>query len=107
MKINQEYIFTGNWVAGFTQSDGSFVVSFDKQSGNGLPIRPRPIFNLTQSITELKMFEALHSFLGIGRLQKNKNNITLVVTSIEEIVSVLIPFFERYPLPSALTQASD
>ena len=96
--MNKKYNFTGDWIAGFTQSDGSFVVSFENQSGNGLSIRPRPLFNLTQSNTELEMFEALQSHLGIGRLQKNRNNVTLVVTSINEIVSVLIPLFDKYPL---------
>ena len=90
--------FTGHWFAGFVLSDGSFGVGFEKQTGNGLPIRPRPIFNLTQSITELEMFEALHRYLDIGRLQKSRNNITLVVTSISEIVLVLIPLFDKHPL---------
>ena len=96
--MTNKYNFTGDWIAGFTQSDGSFVISFEKQSGNGLPIRPRPLFNLTQSNTELEMFEALQNHLGIGRLQKNRNNITLVVTSIDEIVSILIPLFDKHPL---------
>ena len=64
----------------------------------GLSLRPRPLFNLTQSNTELEMFEALQNHLGVGRLQKNRNNVTLVVTSINEIVSVLIPLFDKYPL---------
>nr|UKQ56112.1 LAGLIDADG endonuclease [Taiwanofungus camphoratus]WRO45205.1 LAGLIDADG endonuclease [Taiwanofungus sp. YW-2023a] len=44
------------------------------------------------------MFEALHNHLGIGRINKNRNNVTLVVTSIDEIVSVLIPLFDKHPL---------
>ena len=95
--MNKKYNFTGDWIAGFTQSDGSFVVGFETQSGK-LSIRPRPMFILTQSYTEFEMFKALHSYLGVGRLQKNRNNITLVVTSIDEIVSVLIPLFDKHPL---------
>ena len=78
--INKLYNFTGDWIAGFTQSDGSFVVGFETQSGK-LSIRPRPMFILTQSYTEFEMFKALHSYLGVGRLQKNRNNVTLIVTS--------------------------
>ena len=84
--INKLYNFTGDWIAGFTQSDGSFVVGFETQSGK-LSIRPRPMFILTQSYTEFEMFKALHSYLGVGRLQKNRNNVTLIVTSINEIIS--------------------
>ena len=68
--------FTGHWFAGFVLSDGSFGVGFEKQTGNGLPIRPRPLFNLTQSNIELEMFEALQNHLGIGRINKNRNNVT-------------------------------
>ena len=84
--MNKIYNFTGDWIAGFTQSDGSFVVGFETQSGK-LSIRPRPMFILTQSYTEFEMFKALHSYLGVGRLQKNRNNVTLIVTSINEIIS--------------------
>lgn len=95
--MNKIYNFTGDWIAGFTQSDGSFVVGFETQSGK-LSIRPRPMFILTQSYTEFEMFKALHSYLGVGRLQKNRNNVTLIVTSINEIISVLIPLFDKHPL---------
>ena len=44
------------------------------------------------------MFLELQKYLGIGRVQRNRNNVTFVVSSIEEIVSVLIPLFEQNPL---------
>jgi len=50
--MEKNYLFTKDWISGFTQSDGSFVVSFESKN-NGIPIRPRPVFNLTQSISEL------------------------------------------------------
>jgi hypothetical protein len=67
--------FTLDWFVGFTQSDGSFVISFENKK-DGLIIRPPPIFNLTQSIIELEMFIELQKFLGVGRIQKNRNNVT-------------------------------
>ena len=65
--MNQKYIFTNDWISGFTQSDGSFVISFDSRK-SGLPVRPQPIFNITQSINELDMFIALQKYLGVGRV---------------------------------------
>lgn len=29
--MTNKYNFTGDWIAGFTQSDGSFVISFYKR----------------------------------------------------------------------------
>lgn len=95
--MNKKYNFTLDWISGFTQSDGSFVVSFETRK-EGMPIRPRPIFNLTQSIAELDMFIALQKFLGVGKIQKNRNNVTFVITSIDEIITVLIPLFDKHSL---------
>lgn len=95
--MNNKYIFTNDWISGFTQSDGSFLVCFEKQKTK-IPIRPSPTFNLTQSIDELEMFIALQKYLGIGRVQKNRNNVTFVVTSLDEIITVLIPLFDKHPV---------
>jgi hypothetical protein len=67
----KNFKFTNDWIAGFTQSDGSFVVTFSKQN-KGIPIRPVPVFNITQSITELDLFVALQKHLGVGKLYKNR-----------------------------------
>ncbi len=95
--MKKNYNFTPFWIAGFTQSDGSFVVSFEN-SKKGMLIRPRPVFNLTQSIEELDMFIALQEYLGVGKIYKNRNNVTLVVTSIKEIVTVILPLFDNHSL---------
>ena len=95
--MNNKYIFTNDWISGFTQSDGSFLVCFSKQKTK-IPVRPIPTFNLTQSIDELEMFIALQKHLGIGRVQKNRNNVTFVVTSLDEIITVLIPLFDKHPV---------
>jgi LAGLIDADG endonuclease len=41
------------------------------------------------------LFLALHKYLGVGNIIKNRNNITLVVTSIDEIIKVIIPLFDK------------
>lgn len=95
--MKKKYNFTGDWISGFTQSDGSFVVSFLKQK-KGVPIRPQPVFNITQSIVELEMFKALHNQLGIGRIYTNRKNVVFVVKSIDEIVDVILPLFDKHPV---------
>lgn len=95
--MKKNYKFTNDWIAGFTQSDGSFLVTFSKQK-KGIPIRPTPIFNITQSITELDLFIALHKHLGVGKIYKNRNNVVFVVKSIDEIVKTILPLFEKHPV---------
>lgn len=42
--------------------------------------------------------QALHTFLGVGRLVINRKRVSIVVTSLKEIVTVILPHFEKYPL---------
>jgi hypothetical protein len=64
----------------------------------GLPIRPVPIFNITQSKIEFDLFIEIHKKLGIGKVYNNRQNVIFVVKSIDEIVEVLLPLFDKYPL---------
>src|SRR5260221_12270103 len=95
--MKKKYNFTGDWISGFTQSDGSFVVSFLKQK-KGVPIRPQPVFNITQSIVELEVFIALHNQLGIGKIYIHRKNVVFVVKYIDEIVYAILPLFDKHPV---------
>ena len=52
---NNNFNITSDWISGFTQSDGSFVISFINTK-SGIPLRPVPVFNLTQSKIEYELF---------------------------------------------------
>lgn len=95
--MTKNYNFTGDWISGFTQSDGSFIVSFLNKN-KGVFIRPQPVFNLTQSISELEMFLALQKYLGVGNIYRNRKNVVFVVKSIDEIVEVILPLFDKHPV---------
>jgi LAGLIDADG endonuclease len=86
-------------VSGFTQSDGSFSVLFDKVKrvhGLRLPVRPRPVFTITQSLKELDMLIAIQKFLGVGTIQINeeRNVANLTVRSLDDIFNVILPLFD-------------
>ena len=40
--------------------------------------------------------QALHTFLGVGRLVINRERVSIVVTSLKEIVTVILPHFEGW-----------
>ena len=94
---NKNFNITPEWLSGFTQSDGSFVISF-MSTKIGIPIRPVPIFNITQSKIEFDLFIEIKKKLGIGKVYNNRQNVIFVVKSIDEIIEVLLPLFDRYPL---------
>lgn len=74
--------FTGGWLSGFTQASGSFTVVFDKRK-SGLCIRPKPIFTITQHISELELFKKMQQHFGMGFITQNKGNqsVSFLVTS--------------------------
>lgn len=95
--MNNKYIFTPEWISGFTQTDGSFTISFEKRD-KGILFSPSPVFNLSQTNVEWDMFLSLLKYLGAGKVYKNRNGVILVVKSIEDIISVIIPLFDKSPL---------
>jgi len=95
--MNKNFNITPDWISGFTQSDGSFVISFMSPK-IGMPIRPVPIFNITQSKIEFDLFIEIKKKLCIGKVYNNRQNVIFVVKSIDEIVEVLLPLFDKYPL---------
>ena len=97
MNTNKNYKFTEGWISGFVQSDGCFTVAYEKR-GSGLGLRPKPIFVLTQDISELDLFKNLLVYLGAGYITTNKNNVSLYITSLTDIVNVLYPIFDKVPL---------
>lgn len=42
--------------------------------------------------------QALHTHLDVGKLVINGHRVSIVVTSLKEIITVILPHFEKYPL---------
>lgn len=95
--MNNNFKFTNGWISGFIQADGCFTVTFEKKK-TGLLIKPRPIFVLTQDISEENLFKEIHKWLGIGFIVKRKENITLTIKSLSEFKDILFPILDKYPL---------
>ena len=94
---NNTFVFSPGWISGFIQSDGCFTMTFEKKA-KGLGVRPKPIFVLTQDISEKEMFKSLHKYLGCGYLTKNKTSISLYITSLYALSNILFPILYKYPL---------
>lgn len=81
---------------GFTQADGSFMVIIKKQPRGKFLYRFVPTFELSQSIHDLELMQALYTYLGVGRFVINRERVSIVVTSLKEIITVILPHFERW-----------
>jgi len=63
-----------------------------------MPYYPRPSFVLTQNIREKQMMIELLKYIGVGKLYYSRNEINLVVRSLDEITKVILPQFDAFPL---------
>jgi len=89
-----------NWIAGFTNGEGSFTASLflDKDAMWG--VVPQCEFNITQSMTDVILLEALHGyFKNTGGVYARQNNVgTVSFRKISVLKNTIIPFFIQYPL---------
>ena len=76
------------------------MVIIKKQPRGKFLYRFVPTFELSQSIHDLELMKALHTYLGVGRLVINRERVSIVVTSLKEIITVILPHFEKYRVES-------
>jgi hypothetical protein len=89
-----------HFVTGFTDGEGSFIVSVTKAPDHKLGLRVKAIFRLNLHKEDLVLLKLIQSFFGgagnIGEDYKGICNYT--VYSLEEICNVIIPHFDKYLL---------
>ena len=98
-------VLTPEYVAGFVDGEGCFNVS----------IRPHPtvrygsryvvghVFQIYQHHDDLELLENIRVFFGCGYIRSkgpNSNVSTFTVSRRDDLRTIVIPFFERYPLNS-------
>ncbi len=111
----QERLIKLGWVIGFIDGEGCFSISFVKQSDREEKNRIRRgyksgyqvfhEFAVTQGAKSLQSLKKLKSFFGVGEIYINKRYdnhkehlYRFVVRKREELLNVIIPFFQENPL---------
>ena len=110
----QERLIKIGWIIGFVDGEGCFSIGFVKQSGGGnrkgykTGYQVWYEFAVTQGAKSLSSLEELQKFFGIGKLYLNKRYdnhkehlYRYVVRKRDDLIQVIIPFFQRYPLKTA------
>jgi len=88
-----------HWVTGFTDAEGSFIISVYKRSdSNNWQIKPS--FELGLHSKDISTLQELKNYFGVGIIntRKGKNVTSFTVTKINDLVNVIIPHFSNFPL---------
>ena len=90
----------GYYLAGFTDGEGSFNVSFRPRRDYPIPWKVSLSFNVSQKDRVILALFKTH--LGCGTLRGRPDGVWYFeVTNISAIIENVIPFFERFPFLSA------
>lgn len=95
------------WITGFTQADGTFGLNYTKQARMKLGYTCLPQFRITQHERDLTVLKRILAALGCGILIKptgNRDRYTISVANISDLVNIVIPLFEKYPIYGAKYQ---
>ena len=93
-----------HYVAGFVDGEGTFHVAFQRNPTARLGWQAVPEFHLSQNESSRSVLEAIRRRIGCGNMKANHRERTrdqtlvLVVRNRHDLLTKVMPFFERYPL---------
>lgn len=89
------------YVTGFTDGEASFVILVLKRALYKTGWNIVPVFTISLNSRDRVLLEKIQSFFGgIGNItiRKKDNSVYFTVKSVKDIVNVIIPHFDKYPL---------
>nr|YP_009262004.1 GIY-YIG endonuclease [Chrysoporthe austroafricana]AMX22079.1 GIY-YIG endonuclease [Chrysoporthe austroafricana] len=90
------------FVTGFTDAEGSFMLILRKKAVVNVGWSVEPVFQIKLHIRDLPLLESMQSFFdGKGVISKDgKNAVCFRVSSLKQILNLIVPHFDKYPLIS-------
>lgn len=95
--------YFANWISGFTDGEGCFVLRMDaKAKASKIPI-PAAHFAIALRSDDLAILEMIRSFFGCGGISFKRNKRGFVgksfaINRIADLHEIVVPHFEEYPL---------
>jgi hypothetical protein len=89
-----------NWVTGFTDAEGCFMINITKRKTNKMGWQIRPCFQIKLHYRDKKLLMKIKSFFNeIGHISfSNDNGVMYRVNKLDDIINIIIPHFDKYSL---------
>lgn len=98
---NNDQELKPKWVTGFEDGEGAFMINISKCYRTKLGYSFRGIFQITVHRDDKFILEKVKKFFkNVGHIKKISHYFTYKVDSFDELIKVIIPHFEEYPLLS-------
>jgi LAGLIDADG endonuclease len=87
------------WVTGFTDAEGTFTIVIDKVQKRKLGWRIQSKFQICLHVRDLPLLLKIkHFFRGIGSVSVSGDLAFYSVSSVKDLVNIIVPHFLNYPL---------
>jgi hypothetical protein len=88
-----------NWIAGFTDGEGTFYVGINKNNHTLLGYQVLPEFRIVQHKIDVQLLYRIRDFFGSGVVRSNhEDRFELRIRNINFLHQKVIPFFFKYKL---------
>jgi hypothetical protein len=103
MKNNNNILnfdLTPDYISGLTQSDGSFFCTISLSPKHLFGLQFRPKFSITADLDSKNVLESIQSYFGCGKvfINENKHTAEFVVSSVKDLIKIIIPHFHSHPV---------
>lgn len=92
-----------SYITGFVDGEGSFLVSFTKRAKLSTGIEVRPSFSISQHKRNKEILFRMRDYFHCGgiRFSKRDQNYRYEVRSLDDLLKIIIPYFETHPLQTS------
>lgn len=87
-----------HWVTGFSDAESCFGFRVRKNLKLKVGWEVIPYFSINLHVKDLSILLEIKEFFGLGNISSSKETAIYQVNSIKDLVNVIIPHFELYPL---------
>ncbi len=96
--INSTEIPDPNWIAGFSSGESCFDIKIVKNIKYRAGSQVQTRFRISQHVRDNVLLGFIVEYLKCGRLQPSRNTVELTVSKYDDIINIIIPFFEEYSI---------
>lgn len=97
----KKYSLNPMWITGFTDAEGSFIVSITKRPGTNLML-VRALFEIGLNTKDLTILNEIRDFFEVGQvtMRNTTSAASYSVNKINDLKNVIIPHFSKFSLQS-------
>jgi hypothetical protein len=98
--VGSGYGLDPNYVSGFSDGEATFSVRLVKNNKLKTSWSVQPSFSIGLHAKDLALLNRIQSFFGVGKIsiRKSDGSVHYNVASLKDLINVIIPHFNKYPL---------